>query len=738
MAPFGGNVQPDDPSVTQYLGFFKSPQAPMPNEAGAILGKTIATGIEQAGQAYDQYNKTSIDSAAHSAIDPIMEERNQTLTQMINVAEKGTLSDAQGNPVPITEDLLKNPQNAPAGLQNLDKIVSNLRQGRDHGVFDDTYYKMQMDNLAKQMRSQYPGYRDYIDGRIKEAEGSTANQLAQSLIQKFNDLMGQKDKEKEHTSNYADQHSDLPGIAEKKLEWQHGQRSTDQLMLDIAHQRSIKTEAERAETGIRLQEGNEKLQKQTLTPAVNLGIGNASDTSWNTLLPNTDPRWNTPEKAAQFQIAVKLGNGYDAQGNKVSQMELNSAAAAVQAGYDRYLTGADKELNTVLANGKRKRDVVGEEEAQKMVTARSAIWNARIKAATEGDASTLKFLDNQNKAITATDQNNIYSDPDVGKQIRSLAAIRQAVGDPGVMKVFDNLWSDPKLGPGLIRFTGDKMSDMALQPPDRHTTLDGNISAAKSKVDGTPGTPQEHKDKISSMTQHFIANSMTMMTNPNNSPEARTIKFNLAAAVFGPGNENVFRQFADDRFDNNGRYYAGKNYIFSGYGSQEMVDTMRNLGKEDAHTFSQYENTMKNWAGKFILPSAISSLQDENVRKQMNIAWSPEQGHFVYGIAPPGGEQGASFNPRLASAASTKLGQTMTLINRTMDVFKRIAVAKGEDPAEYVTTMLHSFGYNDAKPETLPSEMFKAMLTSHTFESRFDAATKFQQLEEAKKKKPGQ
>src|SRR5258707_7098577 len=196
MAPLAPPIQ--EIYEPDYLRMPHSIAGVSPDESGKILGETIGKGLTQAGHVVDKTTESYLDDAIHSQIDPEMEKKNQDLAATIQMVQKGTVADDQGNPVNFT-DLLNKPasERTPTDLKNLETMATNLRQGREHGVYNDTYFRMKMDTVAKDFRSRFPGFRDYIDEKIKGAEGSTANQLAQSQIQTLNDLLGQRDKEKE-------------------------------------------------------------------------------------------------------------------------------------------------------------------------------------------------------------------------------------------------------------------------------------------------------------------------------------------------------------------------------------------------------------------------------------------------------------------------------------------------------------------------------------------------------------
>jgi hypothetical protein len=193
-SPFAPQI--NETQMPSYVRLPHSIDQPGPDTSTGKLFDTIGNAISDATKIADQHTKTGIDEDVHAGMDPIQEEKNQGIATTYNAVTKGTIADEEGNPVKLT-DLFGKPEEerTPNDLKNIEKVVQNLRVAKDHGQYSDTYYRMQVDKFAKEQRAKHPGYRDYIDAKIKGEEGSTANELAASMVQDLNAaLKGSKDE----------------------------------------------------------------------------------------------------------------------------------------------------------------------------------------------------------------------------------------------------------------------------------------------------------------------------------------------------------------------------------------------------------------------------------------------------------------------------------------------------------------------------------------------------------------
>src|SRR6266853_221131 len=507
MATIGPQT-PDQVSPTQdpnYFHWAHSVTPIAPDESMKIAGEAIGKGLAGIGKVADNAIETHLDDAIHSQIDPVMDQTNLELASKINVLSKGTTADEAGNPVNVP-DLLKKPQSerTPADIQNLATISNNIRQGKEHGVYDDTYYRMKMDSIAKDYRSRFPGFRDYIDEKIKGAEGSTANQLRVSQIQT---------------------HNDLPGVKDKYFQWKADPSPTNQQALvgHIMDQRVFKTEQERAIQQVAVDEADQKRQRDNFTPQANKDISNITSNTWETTIPGMDPKspYSTPHKA--MDMAIKIHTGQIPADASIDPVQV------IQAGKNSWQTQYDAYLNSTTKDGKHTvRDLIGEGAADKFMKEHLAIWDARIKAASEGNKLIADYAENILKVKKASGEIAVYNNP-AYDSITKMGVINRIVGQGPAGKALENFMASGELAPALKQLGADKAVSMAIQSGQ---TLQKTITETKAKLESTGENPADAKKDLAKMTKYFVANSISILLDDRKDPELNSLQHQIADNVF--------------------------------------------------------------------------------------------------------------------------------------------------------------------------------------------------------------
>lgn len=82
------------------------------------------------------------------------------------------------------------PQELTGGVDNIIK----MSKAYGNGLISDTQFYMRAAALAKRLKQQYPGHKDYVDAAINKARGSSANVARSALLREIESLKGSQDK----------------------------------------------------------------------------------------------------------------------------------------------------------------------------------------------------------------------------------------------------------------------------------------------------------------------------------------------------------------------------------------------------------------------------------------------------------------------------------------------------------------------------------------------------------------
>lgn len=104
--------------------------------------------------------------------------------------------------------------NTPQDLIKYSEKLGNTRKAYMNGTLTDSSYQFKVDAMTRQIRAQYPGYRDEVDSIVQKTLGqSTANDLRKSLMQLWTSEAAKQteaDKEKARIVDQAREKGALP------------------------------------------------------------------------------------------------------------------------------------------------------------------------------------------------------------------------------------------------------------------------------------------------------------------------------------------------------------------------------------------------------------------------------------------------------------------------------------------------------------------------------------------------
>jgi hypothetical protein len=99
----------------------------------------------------------------------------------------------------------------PEEIKRSGESLERLKSAYENGAFSDLYFTSKLMSTSKRLKSQYPGYRDAIDGVIGSAAGSSlANQMRRELNAELKAQAAAEDEEEKFWRNWSKQ--EAPGL----------------------------------------------------------------------------------------------------------------------------------------------------------------------------------------------------------------------------------------------------------------------------------------------------------------------------------------------------------------------------------------------------------------------------------------------------------------------------------------------------------------------------------------------
>lgn len=199
MAVFNPEFNTPDPS---YLKYSKpSPEPEADKSTGIALeavGKGIEGGAEIADAGFKGAIRKELDDRTDAAKTDFLSQLDQFQQQKPEVTP---MPSGTGQVVgqQDTQDVTATPSNIPQDIRSGLQQLQNIQTAKDQsGKFRTTDLDANLTDILKDMRSRYPGYRDYIDQQGSSIIGyNPANKLISDKVAQLNEARSNQAKEQD-------------------------------------------------------------------------------------------------------------------------------------------------------------------------------------------------------------------------------------------------------------------------------------------------------------------------------------------------------------------------------------------------------------------------------------------------------------------------------------------------------------------------------------------------------------
>lgn len=694
------NPQVQETQAQDFTRDFRPASAPGPNKSGEILMNTVGSAITDATTLADQQIKKDIDSQVYAQVDQQRDAYTQAL-EAVKGQVKGTpiatgTSDDSGEALSFAD----NSQPVPPAVAAIEGQVSNLTTARNAGKINDTYYTQQLTALTKNIRAQYPGYREYIDQKVAQVSGmQPANAYYKNLMQDINAGLARSATDAKDVGKLITQNLDLPGAPAMYNAWKANPDIGPAVVAWINQGRAMKYQHDalsqerdinnwgREDTKIKYTDDFGTVADDTVSHMINSikimgGMGTVQD------------------------MTSKLSN-LTIQGIDVNPQELAQYTTAVGAMKQEAVRQLYAQGRKVGANGKTTENIMGTEAFKKMVDDKTRIFDTMIDQVRNKDFGAAFTTANQVQGIKDFGQKELLTNKTAGAYAQTIQAWN------GIAPQAVPIITQQLVGSGLSGVTktyiDDKMKSMILPGA---SLLDDFRGAKKlSDANGTPvATPRLYKSML--QIPSIIGSSDPRVTDD--------LKLRAASYAFNPKNQALLDEINMDTTVN-GRYVPGKYAAYSVLSAPQMTNNMwklRNMGGEGEVAWNNY----KNWnevSFARLFRSDIATLQDLSEKAGISIGWDNENGRFtpIASSAVRRPIQGAGMgltNPADATAsdpmASADVNRVINRINGGLASLKEVQKKEGGDTAGYLARILVQSGLNpEGKVSGLPRQILDNM-----------------------------
>lgn len=715
MAKFNPDVQETTP--TSYLGL-SQPISPLKNystnsgpdvtvddKSSGMLLQGIGNLFEGVVKAGETIVEKTIKDELYKSIDKKREGYTSDLEKAGNIPQVQRVADVAGNQLPqplqSTSNILPDRPEGPlpTELARLPDTLGNLQSAS--GKLSPTYYTGRLDLIAKDLRTRFPGFRDYIDKQVESITGENpANAYIKQLLHQINENQTSSKSEREKMIAYVHQNDNLEGASLKMQDVVSGKATWSGL---VGWAGSIKAPREQLRADhAEFEAAKDNLEKQKIIAEDALvSYGQKKfPTFWKN---TTDAAGLTAEKITENAHKVQRGEevqgmGDDPAGTAVTWSQSISAAESA-ARQDLI-----RQANIVGPSGRSMAQALGPEKLEKLITSILTPYSDTKNLLTGKSIAMAAATAEMNKAIQDSAEKRLYADPQLGGAARTYVTINKLFGPNASQFVIEKAYAnglDGKLKRRLD-FETSQIANPELNQTIRKAIDDAagvGIGAPDLNDPTKPANPEHmtyYKELLAK--NRFIGDKNISLPNQQK----------LGKAFYGPGNEGTISKFSEDTHDPvTGQYLEGKIDVFRRlYGTQSVIKGMKTLGEYDGQSWDMFKTSADRAFVNEVFTTEIKNMETYQKSPLVKIIYHDNTQTFeIKNSAYQNRYGGGGFTTDAAQ-------QSVDRLNKGFQAMVAIAKEDGKDPNAYVLGTMIQLGLDPKKVEGIGPELLRAVLAS--------------------------
>ncbi len=607
MAQFNPNV-PDmqDPN---YLGYSKGVPAPEASVTKGLALKTAGDAIKGVAEVADNWIKKDIDKDIYTAVDKERDQYTSSLETIKDQMQQGLIPGASQptlvSPSPQAGD------NIPTNLQSSLQQAEILSAARAGGKINDTYYSQRLSTIQQQIRSEYPGYRDYIDQKISQVSGmNPANAYYKNLMQDINALQTSKKSVSDKITEKLLSASDLPDQDKMWKARQEGLLSDQDAVKFMNDGYALKTKYDRLQMNRTIKKQDREDTNQTATDhftseAEALVTNNFSNVFGIMGL-------GTPENA------LKILHDADSGKVKITDDQKNGILAALRGARGQMLLELQK-----TSQDRGYTPYIGLPGRDTIIKSALSRYDDAIDQITNNQYGSL--FESKRTADAIQSEGNLGL---LKSKMGSYLVLGKAFQDQGG-QLWTGVFNRKMIESGVTGEIGTYLSnDLGknsqirpdLRQPGAAQSLYENFETMK-KVGVKPKT-KAYDEGI---------NLMKFVINNQDAPDVNKIE--AAKYTFNPSNYKLLDLFNKDYFDPQTKQsIPGKYSVFNKLLSPENTESIYKLGQKDPEVWEMYKNWGNNSFRKLFQQELLdmnSYRTEANTRRgQVHVSYNAQTHQF--------------------------------------------------------------------------------------------------------------
>ncbi len=611
---------------------------PLADKSGQYLAQTAGTAIEGATNLADTAIKQQISKDVNDTVNPIrdeftheLENVRQAQTGVVPAPVQSTNTGSGSLVIDTSQPQQPLPQAIQSGLGKVDALQSALANGK----INDTYYYGRLKDAVTQLRSQFPGYTDYIDQRVAQTTGvNPANAYVQNLMQDINRGLTTKatavDKMNHDLmmSGYPGSDVQMQALRERGeaylptvQEWYAKQAQFD---AQIKRQDAVRNNIKAGKADISAQRTSDFTNEASAVVSSN----------FSTIQSVTG--LSTPQSILSIaaDAAANPGKYNEAQMKALGTKLLAQKALVISQLQARAREiGHDSQGNAYSYNSD-----VGADGVNNIIKNVTSIYDTVSNAFMNNDAGLAFAAMHHAQAILDQSKDNLLSNQSVGAYAAKINNMNTLFG-PNWTSMITNATLRANIDDKMRTYFDNSMIDARLQQGFDKT---GQPVTMKQQMD--EATALQKQGKITAaMRSRYVGNLVNIVDDLKNPQAPEQDKINVMRYLFSPEGQGILNGIKTDYTDpTTGKYVPGKYSVFTRLTSPDVLSEVRKMPQDIRN---MYKNYMEREAGAQLFYKEFQNL---------NFQTGQEDLHFAYN---DGGDRGLPYITLL-----DKTGQPMNNI----------------------------------------------------------------------------
>ena len=599
----------------------------------------------------------------------------------------------------------------------------------------ETYYWAKLNGLSKEMRSRYPGYRDYVDQTVATATGAhtTANRLVSSLVQDINTSVATA----KEASNKMDTKL-LDGVTRGDITPQQyqayktGNADPTTLLGFMYRKAKMKSDLEIEDLSTRNAQAKRTLGQEQAEDVTSDRLGqsvSAAVTGMTISFPGLQKQ-NMP----QFLDYIRQHPLDDEQGKQVKMIleqekQAWMAQERLRANQDRTDPKTGQSLGSWTT-------FVGSEKFEKQLQDKAKIFDGYLDLFDEkkgGIGFAHKIL---SEAAFDDAHYKLIKDPVIGNWMLNMGVAAKLDQHGAFMSNFFNHFTlDDKVAEWQAPWTTAVGAAAVAQPTlgeGTAFTLPQAVEQGKSVGLTGPSAAAAHNAVVTSIPK--------VITDPKAPPE---IKKNMATFAFGSEDKNVMDLYNQSQIKNDGTLTPGKSTAYATLVNEKVGASIKKIN-DPRITKNYVDSSEKFFSSIFnseiltlnrIAPGegvGIGGATSSYEKKAYSLLWDDQTNHWTLDIKGlPSGQmpgqghteylarhgQGIDFGDLTYSQLSEAKTMQNTITKLNLGIDSLMSTEKQFGTPDVPATLLRLFVQSGLEPSQDPTtpdgQLFQAIVKAH-------------------------